>query len=71
MDIFANLYISFESQSPTAFRPAIHHKAHWWMGTVLAEELRVGRVFLLSETLRTEPSNHRWEASPHHFPLIT
>jgi len=37
------------------FSPTIHHKADWWMDTVLAEEFRAGRVFLLGDAAHRHP----------------
>jgi len=37
------------------FNPTIHHKADWWMDTVLAEEFRAGRVFLLGDAAHRHP----------------
>ncbi|MGF6997116.1 FAD-dependent monooxygenase [Paraburkholderia sp. GAS32] len=37
------------------FNPTIHHKAEWWMETVLAERFRSGRVFLLGDAAHRHP----------------
>ncbi len=37
------------------FNPTIHHKADWWMETVLADEFRAGRVFLLGDAAHRHP----------------
>jgi 2,4-dichlorophenol 6-monooxygenase len=37
------------------FNPTIHHKAEWWMETVLADTFRVGRVFLLGDAAHRHP----------------
>ncbi|MFM0385681.1 FAD-dependent monooxygenase [Paraburkholderia dipogonis] len=37
------------------FNPTIHHKADWWMETVLADEFRKGRVFLLGDAAHRHP----------------
>jgi 2,4-dichlorophenol 6-monooxygenase len=37
------------------FNPTIHHKAEWWMETVLAEEFRAGRVFLVGDAAHRVP----------------
>lgn len=37
------------------FTPTIHHKADWWMDTVLADEFRKGRVFLLGDAAHRHP----------------
>ena len=37
------------------FTPKIHHKAEWWMDTVLADEFQSGRVFLLGDAAHRHP----------------
>jgi 2,4-dichlorophenol 6-monooxygenase len=37
------------------FSPTIHHKAEWWFDTVLANEFRAGRVFLVGDAAHRHP----------------
>ena len=37
------------------FNPTIHNKAEWWMETVLADQFRAGRVFLLGDAAHRHP----------------
>jgi 2,4-dichlorophenol 6-monooxygenase len=37
------------------FNPTIHHTAEWWKETVLADEFRAGRVFLLGDAAHRHP----------------
>jgi 2,4-dichlorophenol 6-monooxygenase len=37
------------------FNPTIHHKAEWWKETVLADQFRDGRVFLLGDAAHRHP----------------
>jgi 2,4-dichlorophenol 6-monooxygenase len=37
------------------FNPTIHYKAEWWMESILAEEFRAGRVFLVGDAAHRVP----------------
>jgi 2,4-dichlorophenol 6-monooxygenase len=37
------------------FNPTIHHQAEWWKETVLADQFRAGRVFLIGDAAHRQP----------------